>query len=233
MERYNLTEFLNNDELPGREWLEKYGQDTSKYAMQHLSDYLRLVWIFFYGGSCLCLIVIVFHCADIDCDFIIAHPFPNLTNMLSHSEGNGCKQKTYRLPKCIPLNFRDCYQDEITCTFFFFFFGLYSIKLAENSTGWFIPHNGVLLNFKPRYPKGTGILSQSAKKKLILANKCISFLFGSVRVVMDLGYSQTLFCTFLILLAILHQAFIPCLHLICLSLANLCISCYCSSFELL
>ena len=60
--------------------------------------------------------------SDIDCDFVIAHPFPKITNVISRGEGPECPEK-YRIPKCIPLDYRDCYQDHTHGLFYCYLSG--------------------------------------------------------------------------------------------------------------
>ncbi|KAH3744436.1 hypothetical protein Pelo_14172 [Pelomyxa schiedti] len=135
IERYDLAKMAAMEELPGSIWLQHNLQSISlhlsttnssvkplgRWGMHHLSDFLRLAWLYMYGGSYL------------DFDFVIAKKFPTVTNLVARSEATGCPSR-YKMAPCIPQRFHDCYHD----------------KTPPDSPVFFLPHNGALFNFRPQ-----------------------------------------------------------------------------------
>ncbi|KAH3767156.1 hypothetical protein Pelo_953 [Pelomyxa schiedti] len=136
IERYNLDELAYSG-IPGSHWLRVHldefkkffdpktvpSNTTSQWVLHHISDYLRLAWLYIYGGTYL------------DFDFVITRQFPSVSNIISRTEAVGCP-KRYKMPSCIPQRFQDCYPD----------------LTNPNATTFFIPHNGALFNFRPQHP---------------------------------------------------------------------------------
>ncbi|KAH3766664.1 hypothetical protein Pelo_1507 [Pelomyxa schiedti] len=135
VERYSLSDIAYAEGLPGASWLrnhlseyeepppsQNYTAKPGTWAMHHISDFLRLAWLYIYGGSYL------------DFDFVITREFPMVTNVVARSEHNGCPGR-YRMT-CVPQRFQDCLPD----------------KTALDAETFFMPHNGALFNFRPQNP---------------------------------------------------------------------------------